>query len=83
MRKNNNSEGMLQILIPQVWRVVLVFPNSILVSIIIQPPGWRFFLSPAFPETQVFIYFGLNYKMEVKTWREIAKHKTDIGLKMN
>ena len=39
MRKNNNSEGMLQILIPQVWRVVLVFPNSILVSIIIEPPG--------------------------------------------
>ena len=39
MRKNNNSEGTLQILIPQVWGVVLVFPNSILVSIIIQPPG--------------------------------------------
>ena len=47
-------------------------------KIILRHPGWRFFSSPAFPETRVFSFFGLMLNLVKKKFNKIKYSRSSI-----
>ena len=50
-----------------------ISPENLFKKINLQSPGWRFFASPAFPETTVYLFLALIQKFGKSDWDELQK----------